>query len=310
MHLSLKASRRARLLAALILAFAIGAPSAARTADEPPLTALKGCEKLEEKAPHGTFVLYIPANGRWGACNARRAAKRFLPASTYKVPHALIGLETGVVKDEHAKVKWDGVKRGIPAWNADTSLASGLRNSTVWFYQAMAKRIGWETMREWVRKLGYGNEDIGPPEDLTRFWLTGALRISAVEEVRFLDRLRRKDLPALAINQEKVRAMMEIDRSTPEAVQEWVVYAKTGAVLAISADKGKLVKGEAAAGLVEGLEKIGWIVGWVGRPETQGGDAVFALNLDLDSPGALGLRKPLAYELLAANGILPAAAGR
>jgi beta-lactamase class D len=31
------------------------------------------------------------------------------PASTYKIPHALIGLETGVITEDTVE-KWDGVR--------------------------------------------------------------------------------------------------------------------------------------------------------------------------------------------------------
>ena len=39
--------------------------------------------------------------------NATECATRLSPASTYKIPHALIGLETGVIT-ETTVVKWDG----------------------------------------------------------------------------------------------------------------------------------------------------------------------------------------------------------
>lgn len=302
-------------LPAIVTAFAcIAAASmtgmAASAGEQPKLGALQGCDRLKEKAAHSTFVLYMASGGRWGACDPDRARKRFLPASTYKVPHALIGLETGVVKDENAMVKWDGVKRAIPAWNADTSLATGMRNSTVWFYQKMARRIGWDRMTQWVRKLDYGNMDIGKEEEIDSFWLTGALRISPVEEVRFLDRLRRKELPASRVNQEKVKHMMILDHAKDGARDSWVMHGKTGAVLPISDDKGDLVSGAQGEKLVDGLDKIGWLAGWIARPEDQGGDAVFALNIALDSPDALGMRKRLVHDMLVANGVLPASSNR
>lgn len=296
-------------LQAIIAAFvclAAASIAGAATADEPKLGALKGCDTLQEKAADSTFVLYLPGEDRWGACNPERAGTRFLPASTYKVPHALIGLETGVIRDENAKVKWDGVKRAIPAWNADTSLATGMRNSTVWFYQKMARSIGPERMAEWLRKLDYGNMDIGKPAEIDSFWLTGALRISPVEEVRFLDRLRREELPASRANQQKVKHMMILDHAKDGAKDSWIMHGKTGAVLPISGDRGDLVSGDKGAKLVEGLDQIGWFVGWIERPGDPRGDAVFALNLALDFPGALGMRKQLVHDMLVANGVLPA----
>ena len=47
--------------------------------------------------------------------------RRTLPASTFKVPHALIALDTGVVT-ETTTMKWDGAKQDFPAWERDHTL--------------------------------------------------------------------------------------------------------------------------------------------------------------------------------------------
>lgn len=39
--------------------------------------------------------------------NARRAKRRFVPASTFKIPNALIALETGVAPDADFVIPWD-----------------------------------------------------------------------------------------------------------------------------------------------------------------------------------------------------------
>jgi beta-lactamase class D len=114
-----------------------------------------GCAALE--GIDATFVLYLPDSGELRVCDSARASQQFLPASTFKVANALIALETGVVADAYAKEAWDGVERGVPAWNQDTSLATGMANSTVWFYQRVAQLIGAQRMRERVRALEYGN---------------------------------------------------------------------------------------------------------------------------------------------------------
>ncbi|MBK7660457.1 MAG: hypothetical protein IPJ28_15655 [Betaproteobacteria bacterium] len=63
----------------------------------------------------GTFVLDEPGANRLRAYDEARASERFLPASTFKIPHALIGLETGAVVDEHEVFRWDGKpKRSTP----------------------------------------------------------------------------------------------------------------------------------------------------------------------------------------------------
>jgi beta-lactamase class D len=59
-----------------------------------------------------------------------------------QAPHALVALETGVVSDARARVKWDGTKRAFQVWDQDHSLDSAMKNSVVWFFQRTAAAIG------------------------------------------------------------------------------------------------------------------------------------------------------------------------
>src|SRR5437016_10974188 len=43
-----------------------------------------------------------------GVCDEARAGKRYPPASTFKIPHALFALDAGVVRDEFQIFKWEG----------------------------------------------------------------------------------------------------------------------------------------------------------------------------------------------------------
>ncbi|MCB1718370.1 MAG: class D beta-lactamase, partial [Candidatus Competibacteraceae bacterium] len=117
----------------------------------------------------------------------------FLPASTFKILNSLIALEVGAVADVDEELAWDGVDRGWTEWNRDHSMRTAIRVSAVWFYQELARRVGAERMRELVAKAGYGNRDVAGAIDT--FWLDGAIRITPREQVAFLERLYRGDLP-------------------------------------------------------------------------------------------------------------------
>lgn len=239
---------------------------------------LPGCEQaFADAGLAGTFVLYEPAAKRLRGCNLGRAMDGYLPASTFKIPNALIGLETGAVRDEHEVMAWDGIERRVASWNRDHDLASAMRDSALWYYQAMARRIGEPRMRHWIGELDYGNGDIGGGID--RFWLDGRLRISAVQQAGFLARLRDGSLPLSARSQEIVRAILVRDQG-----EGWTLHAKTGWTDAPDPDTG-------------------WFVGWVER----GGKAyVFALNADLARDSDAPKREQVARRLLAAEGLIGA----
>ena len=66
-------------------------------------------------------------------------------------------------------------------------------------YQQFAREIG--EVREKSDSIQYGN----PSGGVDRFWLDGALRISAMEQVDFLRKLYRNELPFKVEHQRLVR---------------------------------------------------------------------------------------------------------
>jgi beta-lactamase class D len=163
------------------------------------LTALV-TDQFQKNNVEGTFVVVDLRSGEIRVTDQKVARRGFLPASTFKLPNTLIGLEAGVIPDEHFTLKWDGQERQRSAWNRDQDLTSALRDSVVWYYQEVARRIGAERMRAWLAKLQYGNQKItcGGKTCIDAFWLGGDLRITPLEQVDFLRRLRAGKLPISA----------------------------------------------------------------------------------------------------------------
>jgi beta-lactamase class D len=143
---------------------------------------------------------------KYSVYNDSLARCEFLPASTFKLPNSLIALECGAVADENETIKWDGVHRYYDFWDRDYNLKDALANSTVWFYQEMARRIGAERMQHWLDKINYGNKNIGGGID--QFWLRGDLRITSYGQIDFLRRLYEDSLPFSKHSMEIVKRIM------------------------------------------------------------------------------------------------------
>jgi beta-lactamase class D len=235
-----------RLATSLLLLFTGLGASAADTIAVP-----QWRRHFDAKAVQGTFVLFEPMESRYRVHDTARAQRRFIPASTFKIANALVGLEVGSISDENEVFHWDGRPKPSPAWERDHTLDSGMRESVVWMFQEIARRTGRVRMREWLERLDYGNHDMSGGIDL--FWLQGGLRISAMEQVAFLHRLAEGRLPATQRAQRLVRNALVVEKT-----RDHTLYAKTGT----------------ATG---GREPVMWWVGWVerkGRPQ-----AYFAMNL-------------------------------
>jgi beta-lactamase class D len=221
----------------------------------------------------GTFVGYKVDDYLIIASDKVRSGEAKLPASTFKIPNSLIALETGVVADPDKDVfKWDGVTRSIEAWNKDHTMRSAIAVSAVPVYQEIARRIGEERMQKYVDLFDYGNRDIGGGID--QFWLTGNLRIDPIQQVDFVDRLRRGVLPVSKRSQDLVRDILPVTQ-----VGDSVIRAKSGL---LGAEAGK--------------PSLGWLVGWAEKGSEQ---TVFAMNMDCKDPSHIAARMKVTQQRLA-----------
>ncbi len=141
----------------------------------------------------GSFALFDANSNETVLVNESQFHQEFSPASTFKICNSLIGIETQVIKDKNFVIKWDSTKHSRPAWNQDQTLQMAYKNSTVWYYQELARRVGKEKMNYWLKKSLYGNMDTAGGID--KFWLSGALRITPSQQIDFLKRLNNYELP-------------------------------------------------------------------------------------------------------------------
>jgi beta-lactamase class D len=124
---------------------------------------------------------------------AEACASRLSPNSTFKIPHALAALDSGVLSGKDHKIFYDGAPVDFPSHARDHTLTSAVHDSVVWYFQRVATMLGQERERTYLEKLDYGNRDSS--SGLTTFWLDGSLRISPEEQARFMVRLYQDALP-------------------------------------------------------------------------------------------------------------------
>jgi len=234
---------------------------------------------FSEAGTTGTFVGYKTDDYLIIASDSERSGEPKPPASTFKIPNSIIALETGVVGDPDTDVfKWDGVKRPLVAWNRDHTMRTAIAASTVPVYQEIARRIGPERMQKYVDLFEYGKRDIGGGID--QFWLTGNLRIDPVQQVDFVDRLRRGVLPVSKRSQDLVREILPVTHPVGDAV----IRAKSGLL-----------------GAERGQPSLGWMVGWA---EKGSANTVFALNMDCAEPRHIAERMNITQQCLSDIGAI------
>jgi beta-lactamase class D len=253
------------------------------SAEEAAVPSLDLDRLFQDLAIDGSILIYDKNSDRTYEHNPSRNTTAFFPASTFKILNALISLETGVIQDDVAVLTWDGIKRGvtglgdIPAWNRDTNLRQAFQNSTVWFYQVLARKNGPERMQQFIDRVGYGNRQIGTPEQIDRFWLDGPLQITSQQQIEFLRRLERNDLPFSERTLDLVKDIMIMER-TPE----YTLRGKTGWTDSVTPG-------------------VGWFVGYL---EQNDNVYFFATNLVMRSADDAAKRLEITRRSFTALGLL------
>lgn len=232
---------------------------------------------LESQSIKGVLILCKNSSNSCITNDVVRAKTEYIPASTFKIANSLIGLETGAIKNEYEVFKWDGKPKALKQWEQDLTLRGAIQLSSVPVFQEIARNIGERKMREYLKKFSYGNANIEGGID--KFWLEGRLRISAINQIIFVEKLAHNLLPATNRSQYIVREAL-----ITEATSGYVVHSKTGF---------------SGVGTKEN-PGVGWWIGWIEK----GVDTYyFSFNMDIDREGMLPYRKAIPKKLMESLGL-------
>jgi len=174
-----------------------------------------------------------------------------------------MGYDLGILIDEENPV-WvkgdDDVE--FETWLGPQNPRSWINFSVVWYSQILAKTMGFETMQKYVNAFNYGNKDIsgdpGKDNSLTRSWLDSSLKISPLEQIAFLLKVYREQLP-VSPHAFKMTKNILYRETLPSGEK---LYARTG------------------TGAMINNQRVVWIVGWY---EKESKATIFSLLLLLQS---------------------------
>ena len=206
-----------------------------------------------ENKVDGTFALMNNATGMFTVYNLDRYKdSAYLPASTFKIVNSLIGLQTGVIRNDTMVIPWDGVTRRIAEWNRDLNMYEAFRVSSVFYYQEVARRIGKDTMQYWLDTLFDGSKKIRTAVDT--FWLDNSFKLTPDQQLGLVKKLYFNQLPFFKLNQELVKKAMLFENKP-----EYQLSYKTG------------------WGFKENGANLGWVVGYI---EENDHPYFFVLNIE------------------------------
>ncbi|MBF7045502.1 class D beta-lactamase [Campylobacter volucris] len=212
----------------------------------------------------GVFIAYDGKN--YFSNDFKKANKRILPASTFKIFNALIALNEGIVKNTNEIFyHYKGEKVFLNSWKQDANLTLAMQNSQVPAFKELARKITLEKMQKNLNKLNYGNKKISKIDE---FWLDNSLKISPKEQAILLFKLANLKLDYPKNIQKEIINIIKINEN-----EIYEFFAKTG----------------------WGLDKYGLIVGFI-KSKKDNKIYSFALCMDIKDFKELYLREKIAKK--------------
>lgn len=217
-----------------------------------------------------------------GNCDARHA-----PCSTFKIALALMGFDANILTDE-IHPQWNfkpGYVEFLESWKQPQNPRTWLKQSCVWYSQVLTQRLGMEKFQEYVAKFKYGNQDIsgdkGQNNGLTNCWLSGSLKISGSEQLKFLQDLLNNALPVSERAHKLTRKILFVE-DLPDG---WKLYGKTGSGYVPNTD-----------GTLNKNLHTGWFIGWIEKQNRKISFVHYMENNEKSENGTGSLAREIAKE--------------
>lgn len=197
------------------------------------------------------------------------------PASTFKIPLALIGFDSGLLAGPQTPKL--AFQPGDPdwgdRWKEDTDPVHWMKYSVLWYSQRITHTLGTQTMSDYVAAFDYGNGDLsgdaGFDNGLERAWISSSLLISPRGQADFILRLLARDLPVSESAYDNTLAIIQ----TFPTDDGWMLYGKTGGAYPRNADRS-----------FDYSSGWGWFIGWAER----GDQTAIFVRLDQDDTRMAG----------------------
>jgi beta-lactamase class D len=228
-------------------------------------------DPLSAAASRQPFTCLAMADAASGAtlANEGRCDERVTPASTFNIVVSLMGYDSGILTDAHTPMM--PFKAGYTdynaSWRQDTDPTLWFKNSVLWFAQQVTAALGMERFQRYLDGFNYGNRDVsgdaGKDNGLSLSWVGSSLKISPVEQVAFLRKVVRRELPLSPQAYDMTSRLM----APVTLANGWTVQGKTGTASPARAD-----------GKDDSELQYGWYVGWASK----GGRTVVFAHLVLD----------------------------
>lgn len=177
--------------------------------------------------------------------------QKVAPCCSFNIALGLMGFDLGILQDQF-NPKWsyneEEYKTSNDLWKAIHFPQNWIDHSCVWFSKEIVKKLGLENFKKYLSLFQYGNQDIsgdqGSTNGFLHCWLSSSLKISPREQINFLQKLLKHELPITFHAEEMTKKIFFI-----EEYNGYKFFGKTG------------------TGFQENGFQMGWFIGWLTKAE-------------------------------------------
>lgn len=153
---------------------------------------------------------------------------RVTPASTFKIAISLMGYDSGFLKDEHSPELpfRNGYVDWRENWKHPADPARWMKDSVVWYSQQVTKSLGMPRLQTYTKQFDFGNADVSGDathDGLTLSWIGSSLKISPVEQVKFMRKMVNRQLGVSQHAYQMTARLLAYGQ-----IGQWDVSGKTG----------------------------------------------------------------------------------
>jgi beta-lactamase class D len=180
---------------------------------------------------------------------------RASPCCSFNFALSLMGYDANILENEDLPTLpyLTSYQVQIEKWKAPHTPSLWIKNSCVWFSKELFLKLGKKRFENYLNLFNYGNKDTS----CEICWLSSSLKISPIEQVEFLEKFLREELPVSFHAIEMTKKIFFVEKLS----NGWELFGKTG------------------SGFQNDDQQMGWFVGWAQKEENVFVFAFFLSNV-------------------------------
>lgn len=171
---------------------------------------------FKSRSINGAIIIVNEDDTYFASNRETEGMKETPPSNLFHLFAYLMIYDKNIHKKESLYLKWDSVNRYFfnetrKEWNKDTDLDTAFKEHNDWYFQTYLNDFTKEEIEQKLKVIGYTNKKWN--DEIPYYWQFGGMLITANQQIKFLKKLFKKELPFSVESQEKLLQLLKINQN-------------------------------------------------------------------------------------------------